>query len=121
MDACQVGCWHCRRDLKIRALYVDTRLKEFTTGPSHEVTDRLFVVRRVVRLNDTLADETATTPKWVWQRGGWLLVDRLTGHVTQLNLPEFDPFYSTPNWYRITSRIAACRMTARNCLPLSRN
>jgi len=87
-------------DLKIRALYVDTRLKEFTTGPAHEVTDRLFVVRRVFRLNDTLPDETATTPKWVWQRGGWLLVDRLTGHVTQVNLPDFDPFYSTPSWYR---------------------
>ena len=29
-------------DLKIRALYVDTRLKEYTTGVPHEVTDRLF-------------------------------------------------------------------------------
>jgi hypothetical protein len=87
-------------DLKIRALYVDTRLKEFTTGLAHDVTDRLFVVRRVFRLNDTLPEESAATPKWVWQRGGWLLVDRLTGHVTQINLPEFDPFYSTASWYR---------------------
>lgn len=108
-------------DLKIRALYVDTRLKEFTTGPSHEVTDRLFVVRRVFRLNDTLADETATTPKWVWQRGGWLLVDRVTGHVTQVNLPEFDPFYSTPSWYR--DYVAYCGVSddGKNCLPSSRN
>jgi hypothetical protein len=87
-------------DLKIRALYVDTRLKEFTTGPAHEVTDRLFVVRRVFRLNDTLPEEAGPMPKWVWQRGGWLLVDRVTGRVTQINLPDFDTFYSTPSWYR---------------------
>ena len=30
----------------------------------------------------------------------WLPVDRLTGRVSQLNLPEFDPFYSTASWYR---------------------
>jgi hypothetical protein len=29
-----------------------------------------------------------------------LLVDRVTGRVTQINLPEFDPFYSTASWYR---------------------
>jgi hypothetical protein len=29
-----------------------------------------------------------------------LLVDRLTGRVSQFNLPEFDPFYSTASWYR---------------------
>jgi hypothetical protein len=34
-------------DIKIRALYVDARLKEYTTGAPHEVTDRLFVVRRI--------------------------------------------------------------------------
>ena len=87
-------------DLKVRALYVDTRLKEYTTGPAHEVTDRLFVVRRVFRLNDTLPEETAAAPRWQWERGGWLLVDRVTGRVSQITLPEFDPFYSTPSWYR---------------------
>ena len=87
-------------DVKIRALYVDTRLKEFTTGMPHEVTDRLFVVRRMLRLNDTLPTEAAATTKWTWERGGWLLVDRVTGRVAQLALPEFDPFYSTPSWYR---------------------
>ena len=87
-------------DVKIRALYVDTRLKEFTTGLPHEVTDRLFVVRRMFRLNDTLPTETAMTTKWTWERGGWLLVDRVTGRVAQLTLPEFDSFYSTPSWYR---------------------
>jgi hypothetical protein len=87
-------------DIKIRALYVDARLKEYTTGAPHEVTDRLFVVRRMFRLNDTLPAETNATTRWVWERGGWLLVDRVTGRVTQINLPEFDPFYSTARWYR---------------------
>src|SRR5580698_4337547 len=81
-------------DLKVRPLFVDTRLKEYTTGLPHELTDRLFVVRRVFRINDTLPGENANThaTRWQWQRGGWLLVDRLTGRVSQLSLPEFDPF-----------------------------
>ena len=89
-------------DLKVRPLFVDTRLKEYTTGTPHELTDRLFVVRRAFRVNDALPTENtnANAPRWQWQRGGWLLVDRLTGRVSQLNLPEFDPFYSTASWYR---------------------
>ena len=87
-------------DLKVRPLFVDTRLKEYTTGTPHELTDRLFVVRRAFRVNDALPTENANAMRWQWQRGGWLLVDRLTGHVSQLNLPEFDPFYSTASWYR---------------------
>jgi hypothetical protein len=85
-------------DLKVRPLFVDTRLKEYTTGNPHELTDRLFVVRRAFRVNDALPSESTT--RWQWQRGGWLLVDRVTGHVSQLNLPEFDAFYSTASWYR---------------------
>jgi len=85
-------------DLKVRALFVDTRLKEYTTGTPHDLTDRLFVVRRVFRVNDSLPDESAI--RWQWQRGGWLLVDRLTGRLSQLTFPEFDPFYSTTSWYR---------------------
>jgi len=84
--------------LGVRALYVDARLKEYTIGAPHEVTDRLFVVRRAFRLNDSLPGESAQ--RWTWQRGGWLLVDRVTGRVSQISLPEFDPFYSTPSWYR---------------------
>jgi hypothetical protein len=85
-------------DLKVRPLFVDTRLREYTTGNPHELTDRLFVVRRAFRINDALPAESAA--RWQWQRGGWLLVDRLTGRISQLNLPEFDPFYSTASWYR---------------------
>jgi len=90
-------------ELKVRPLLVDTRLREYTTGTPHELTDRLFVVRRAFRVNDALPTENANTnnpARWQWQRGGWLLVDRLTGRVSQLNLPEFDPFYSTASWYR---------------------
>ncbi len=86
-------------DLKVRALYVDGRLKEFTLGFPHEVTERLFVVRRVFRVNDTLPQEPATA-LWRWQRGGWLLVDRVTGHVTAISLPEFDSYSSAASWYR---------------------
>ena len=46
--------------LKIRALLVDGVLKEWTTGDAHDVTDRSFVVRRVIKLNDTLpSDQTS--------------------------------------------------------------
>lgn len=85
-------------DLKIRPLYVDTRLKEFTFGIPHEVTEQLFVVRRVVRVNDTLPQET--TVRWSWQRSGWLVVDRITGHISQASLPEFDSDSSSASWYR---------------------
>jgi hypothetical protein len=85
-------------DLKVRPLYVDTRLKEFTFGVPHEITEQVFVVRRVVRVNDTLPQET--TVRWSWQRGGWLVVDRVTGHISQASLPEFDPDTSSASWYR---------------------
>ena len=86
--------------MKVRGLYVDGKLKEFTTGDPHDVTDQLFVIRRSFRLNDALPAESQKPPQWRWQRGGWLLVDRSTGHITQLKLPEFDPFYSVASWYR---------------------
>jgi hypothetical protein len=77
---------------------VDARVKEFVTGAPHEITERLFVVRRVFRLNDGLPDDP--TPKWQWQRGGWLLVDRGTGRISPVNLPDFDASYSASSWYR---------------------
>lgn len=84
--------------IRIRPLLVDGRVKEYVAGAPHEVTDRLFVVRRIFRVNDGLPEET--TPRWQWQRGGWLLVDRLTGHISTINLPEFDAAYSAASWYR---------------------
>jgi hypothetical protein len=84
--------------IKIRALVADGRVREYVLGPAHEVTERLFVVRRVFRVNDSLPEDTA--PKWQWQRGGWLLVDRLTGRISTVNLPEFDVVYSAASWHR---------------------
>ncbi len=86
--------------MKVRPLLVDAKVKEFVTGDVHEVTDRLFVVRRAYRLNNNLPGEAGKAPNWVWQRGGWLMVDRLTGRVSQLSLAEFDPFYSEASWFR---------------------
>ncbi len=84
--------------LKIRALVIDGRIREYALGAPHEVTERLFVVRRAFRVNDSLPEDSGS--RWQWQRGGWLLVDRLTGHVSSINLPEFDVFYSAASWYR---------------------
>jgi len=90
--------------LKVRALLVDGVLKEWTTGDPHDVTDRSFVVRRVIRLNDALpTDKPGPSDKashWVWQRGPWLLVDRVTGRVTALRLPDYDPGVSQVSWFR---------------------
>lgn len=66
-------------EFKIRPLYVDAQLKENTTGSRHEITDRIFVVRRAYRVNDSLPGEEAKSPRWRWQLGGWLEVDRVTG------------------------------------------
>jgi hypothetical protein len=87
-------------DIQVRPLFVDAKLKEFTTGKSHDVTDRQFVVRRAFRINDALPDEARRSPKWLWQLGGWLLVDRSSGKITPIKLPDFDPFYSEVSWYR---------------------
>ena len=88
-------------EIRVRPLMVDGKIKEFTTGDVHEVTDRFFAVRKAFRLNDWLPDDPdPKNHRWKWQRGGWLLVDRGTAHITQLNLPEFDPFYSSGAWFR---------------------
>jgi hypothetical protein len=84
--------------LKIRALIVDGRVKEYVAGPPHDVTDRLFVAQRAFRVNDALPEDSV--PRWQWQRGGWLLIDRVTSRVSAINLAEFDAFYSAANWYR---------------------
>jgi hypothetical protein len=101
--------------LKIRALFVDSVLKEWTTGDAHDVTDRSFVVRRVMRVNDSLPGDKPPVPaakqgEWVWQRGPWLLVDRVSGHITALKLPDYDPGVSQVSWFRDYG--AYCGVTA---------
>lgn len=85
-------------ELKVRPLVVDGKVKEWTTGDTHDVTDRSFAVRRAVRLNDALPTDHAE--QWIWQRGPWLLVDRSTGKVVALRLPDFDPAVSEAVWFR---------------------
>lgn len=84
--------------LAIRALMVNGERKEWTTGDAHDVTDRSFVVRRAIRLNDSLPGDKSE--QWVWQRGPWLLVDRSTGRTTALKLPDYDPGVSRVVWFR---------------------
>jgi len=84
--------------LKVRALFVDTRQREWTVGETHDVTDRSFTIRRALHINDRLPGESAD--RWVWQPGPWLLVDRVTGRITALHLPDFDPVVSDVVWFR---------------------
>ncbi len=86
--------------LKVRALYVDGRIKDYTIGASHDITERQFAVRRAYRLNDDLPQDTGSAIRWHWELGGWLLVDRLAGHLSQISLPNFDATHSVASWYR---------------------
>ena len=86
------------QQLKVRPLLVDGRQREWTTGDAHDVTDRSFTIRRALRINDKLPGEAAD--RWVWQPGPWLLVDRSTGHITALHLPDFDALVSDAIWFR---------------------
>ena len=83
--------------LRVRPLLVDSVQKEWTVGDAHDVTDRSFVIRRALRINDSLPGEVA---RWTWQPGPWLMVDRSTGHITALHLPAFDPAVSEAVWFR---------------------
>jgi hypothetical protein len=96
--------------LKIRALLVDGNLKEWTTGEAHDVTDRSFAVRRAIRLNDALPGDKPAANHWVWQRGPWLLIDRVSGRVTALRLPDYDPGVSQVSWFR--DYAAYCGLTS---------
>jgi hypothetical protein len=96
------------KELRVRPLVIDTKVKEWTTGEAHDVTDRSFAVRRAIRLNDALP--TDKTDHWVWERGPWLLVDRVTGHITPIKLPDYDPAVSNIVWFR--DYAAYCGLTA---------
>lgn len=105
------GAAEGEQNLKIRPLVVDGAVKEWTTGEAHDVTDRTFVVRRAIRLNDSLPGEKASGgSRWVWQRGPWLTVDRVSGHVSALKLPDYDPGVSQVSWFR--DYAAYCGLTS---------
>jgi hypothetical protein len=100
--------------LTVRALFVDARQREWTTGDAHDVTDRSFTIRRALRINDRLPGET--TDRWVWQPGPWLLVDRATGHIAALHLPDFDPIVSDVAWFRDYAAYCGVATTAKGGL-----
>jgi hypothetical protein len=100
--------------LKVRPLIVDGRQKEWTTGDAHDVTDRSFTIRRALRLNDTLPGDGAA--RWSWQPGPWLLVDRTTGHITALHLPDFDNVVSEAVWFRDYAAYCGTGATAKGGL-----
>jgi len=100
--------------LKVRALIVDGRQKEWVTGEAHDVTDRSFTVRRAMRLNDALPGDAQT--KWSWQPGPWLLVDRATGHTVALHLPDFDDAVSDAVWFRDYAAYCGVGTTAKGGL-----
>jgi hypothetical protein len=83
-------------------------------GDMHEVTDRSFAIRRVMRVNDALPAEKEA--RWVWEPGPWLLVDRVTGHIAALHLPEFDAAVSTVTWYRDYAAYCGIGTTAKGGL-----
>jgi len=39
-------------------------------------------------------------PRWRWERGGWLLGDRISGRVQPVALPAFDAYFSEVTWFR---------------------
>lgn len=88
------------QQIKIRPLMIDGRIKEYSTGAAHQITETLSVVRRVFRLNNALPSETARNPLWAWQLGDWISINSTTGHVTNLKLPEFDPQSSEASWFQ---------------------
>lgn len=97
--------------LKVRPLFVDDRQKEWTVGDLHDVTDRSFVIRRAMHINDALPGEA---PRWKWQPGPWLMVDRISGRVTALHLPAFDPQISDVVWFRDYAAYCGIATTVRN-------
>jgi hypothetical protein len=100
--------------LKVRALFVDTRQREWTMGEVHDVTDRSFTVRRALRINDRLPTDAGE--RWTWQPGPWLLVDRMTGRIAALHLPDFDPVVSDAVWFRDYAAYCGIAQTAKGGL-----
>lgn len=99
--------------LRIRDLDVNGVRQEWTLGEVHDVTDRTFVVRRALRINDSLPAEPV---HWAWQPGPWLMVDRISGHITALHLPYFDPLVSDVVWFRDDAAYCGIATTAKGAV-----
>lgn len=98
--------------LRVRPLVVDGKVREWTTGDTHDITERTFVVRRVLHINDTLPGEKQL--RWVWQPGPWIAVDRGSGRVTALHMTDFDNAVSDAVWYRDYAAYCGVKTTVRS-------
>ncbi len=98
--------------LKVRPLIIDDKLKEWTVGEIHNISDRTFAVRRVLHINDALPNDPGE--RWVWQPASWILVDRSTGHITALHLPNFDAAISDAVWFRDYAAYCGLASTTRS-------
>ena len=86
--------------ISVRPILMDGRVKDYSTGLPHQVTESLWVVRRAMRINNALPQDTSKRPLWTWQVGGWVSVNSSTGRISQLNLPAFDPHNSQVSWFQ---------------------
>ena len=84
----------------MRALYVDGRARESTLGASHDITERLFVVRRAFRVNDNLAGRHGGHTALGVAARRMVAGRPHDGTLSSIALPEFDPYYSVASWYR---------------------
>jgi|SRR5579864_361067 len=88
------------QQLKVRSIIIDGRAKEYSTGEVHQVTEKLWVVRRAFRINNALPQDGSKRPQWAWQLGGWVTVSSATGRISELNLPDFDAHASQVSWFQ---------------------
>jgi hypothetical protein len=80
---------------------VDGRLREYTLGPPHEITDQLCVVRRAFRVNDSLPQDSVSSPRCGSGNaaaGFWWTPSALTSG--KLLYRKSSPDYSVASWYR---------------------
>jgi hypothetical protein len=84
--------------MEIRPLLLRGSIERFVTGQPHPLDERYFVVRTAYRVED-VAPEDPSGLRWQWARGGWVQVDRRSGRVRDLSLPDFDPYYSEAAWH----------------------
>lgn len=95
-------------DLRVRPLLVNGEIKEYTVGKPHDVTDRVFVVQRAMKINDRLPTDPARS-QWSWRPAGWLMVERGSARISKLSLPEYDALVASPVWFR--DYIAYCAVS----------
>ncbi len=86
-----------RMTMPVRPVIVDGRRKAWALGDPHDVTDHSFTVLTVQHLNDALPGEK---PHFIWKATGWSLVERTTGHVSEVKFAGYDPELSGLSWFR---------------------